>query len=176
MRLHGDVERRNGLVGHDDLRIERQRASDADGLSLAAGKLVRITLGGSGAEPTSDSSSPARACAFSGFSPWTIGPWAMMSMTRLRGASEAIRVLKNHLNVTAQHTQLAARGLQHVCVADHDGAVVRLEQPGNAARDRGLARAAFADNPERFAFAQLKRYIVDGDDRIAPAAEQGALA
>jgi len=36
LRLHRDVERGNGLVQHDQLRLERQRARHADPLALAA--------------------------------------------------------------------------------------------------------------------------------------------
>src|SRR4051812_27935197 len=42
LRLHGDIKRGNGLVAHDQARVERERAGDAETLALAAGKLVRI--------------------------------------------------------------------------------------------------------------------------------------
>ena len=41
LRLHRDVERRDGLVADDQLRIDGERAGDADALALAAGELVR---------------------------------------------------------------------------------------------------------------------------------------
>ena len=41
LRLDRDVERRDRLVAHDQLRAERQRAGDADALALAARELVR---------------------------------------------------------------------------------------------------------------------------------------
>ena len=37
--LDGDVERRHGLIGHQQLGVERERAGDADALTLAAGEL-----------------------------------------------------------------------------------------------------------------------------------------
>src|SRR5436190_7165071 len=40
--LHRHVERRDGFVGDEELRLERERAGDADALALAAGELVRI--------------------------------------------------------------------------------------------------------------------------------------
>src|SRR5690606_5088524 len=43
LRLNGDVERADRLVADDQLRLQRQRARDADALSLAARELVRIT-------------------------------------------------------------------------------------------------------------------------------------
>ena len=42
LRLHRDVERRHRLVADDQLRLQRQRAGDAEALALAAGEFVRI--------------------------------------------------------------------------------------------------------------------------------------
>ena len=42
LRLHRDVERGDRLVGHDQLRVDRQRPGDADPLPLAAGELVGV--------------------------------------------------------------------------------------------------------------------------------------
>ena len=44
LRLDRDVERRHRLVADDQLRLERERAGDADALALAAGELVRIVV------------------------------------------------------------------------------------------------------------------------------------
>ena len=41
LRLHRDVERRDRLVADDQLRVDGERARDADALALAAGELVR---------------------------------------------------------------------------------------------------------------------------------------
>ena len=41
LRLHRDVERRDRLIGHDEIRLGRERARDGDALALAAGELVR---------------------------------------------------------------------------------------------------------------------------------------
>ena len=43
--LDADVERRHRLVEHDQLRLDRERAGDADALPLTAGELVRIAVG-----------------------------------------------------------------------------------------------------------------------------------
>ena len=42
LRLNGDVERRRGLVGDQDLGIAGQRHGDHDALPHAAGKLMRV--------------------------------------------------------------------------------------------------------------------------------------
>ena len=44
LRLHRDVERRDRLVGDEQLGVEHQRARDADALALAAGEFVRIAV------------------------------------------------------------------------------------------------------------------------------------
>ena len=46
LRLDGDVQRGDGLVGDEQLGFECERACDANALALAAGELVRIALGG----------------------------------------------------------------------------------------------------------------------------------
>ena len=48
--LHGDVERRDRLVGDDELGLDRERAGDADPLPLAAAELVRAPVGELGRE------------------------------------------------------------------------------------------------------------------------------
>ena len=91
LRLHGDVERRDRLVGDDQLGLHRQCTGDADALALPAGELVRETVVVLGAASRRGRAAPApgasarrpcaRPCSSSG-SP-TIWP------TRLRGLSEA---------------------------------------------------------------------------------------
>ena len=44
LRLDRDVERRDRLVGDDELRVQRERAGDADALALAARELVRVAV------------------------------------------------------------------------------------------------------------------------------------
>jgi hypothetical protein len=44
LALHDDVERRYRLVGDQQLRVQRQRQRDADALTHAAGKLVRVVV------------------------------------------------------------------------------------------------------------------------------------
>ncbi len=44
LRLNRDIQRRDRLVGDDESRVERERAGDADALSLAAAKLVWIAV------------------------------------------------------------------------------------------------------------------------------------
>ena len=63
LRLDRDVERRDGLVGDDQARVERQGARDADALPLAARELVRVAVVVLGREPDDAPSAPARAAS-----------------------------------------------------------------------------------------------------------------
>ena len=55
------VERRDRLVGDDDLRRERQRARDAEALALAAGQFVRIAAAMLGVQPDAAPAARGRA-------------------------------------------------------------------------------------------------------------------
>ncbi len=50
LRLDRDVERRHRFVGHQHLRVERQRARNSDPLALSAGKFMRKASRGAGVE------------------------------------------------------------------------------------------------------------------------------
>ena len=64
LRLDRDVERGDRLVGDDHLRLQRERARDADALALAARELVRVAVVVLGVEPDACPSAPGpRACA-----------------------------------------------------------------------------------------------------------------
>ena len=51
LRLDRDVERRHGLVEHDEPRLDRERPRHADALALAAGELVREAVDVLGRQP-----------------------------------------------------------------------------------------------------------------------------
>ena len=51
LRLDRDVERRDRLVGEDDVGLDGQRPGQPDALALATGELVGIAIGGVGREP-----------------------------------------------------------------------------------------------------------------------------
>ncbi len=44
LRLHRNVQRAHRFVANDELRLDRQRAGDADALPLTAAEFMRITL------------------------------------------------------------------------------------------------------------------------------------
>ena len=90
LRLDRDVERRDRLVGHDQPRLERQRAGDAQALALAAGELVREAQAVLGLEAhlPEAGSRPARRPARRGARPCTTIGSRIEAPTVLRGLSE----------------------------------------------------------------------------------------
>ena len=91
LRLHRDVERRHRLVADQQLRVERERARDADALALAAGEFVRIALAAPRrrARPArSELIAPARAARRREPCACTISGSSRMRPTVERGLSE----------------------------------------------------------------------------------------
>ena len=88
LRLHRDVERRDRLVGDQQLGLHRQRAGDADALALAARELVRVAVRAprGRARPAPSARAPARS-RLGARRPWFIGP--RRSRRRPSGAGRA---------------------------------------------------------------------------------------
>ena len=152
LRLDRDVERRHRLVADDQLRLQRQRARDADALALAAGKLMRIVV----------HLRLAQADAVEQFGD------ALLHVLAARGVVHAHRlghdvagrhariergerVLKDDLHLPAVGPQLGLAQMRDVAAVDLDAAVGRLDQPQDGAPDGGFAAAGFADQAERLA-------------------------
>ena len=90
LRLDRDVERRHRLVGDDEVRVDRERAGDADALALTAGELVRIAARRVRGEPDDSSSSRTRAATVRRVaSPCERSGSPTMRATEWRGLSEA---------------------------------------------------------------------------------------
>ena len=99
--------------------------------------------------------------------PLTSSGSPMMSAIVMRGLSDEIRVLEDHLHLPAQRPQLVARQAGDVDLAafagaESDRAVGRRDGPQDAARGGGLAAAGFADQRQRLAAGDLERHVIDG--------------
>ena len=90
LRLDRDVERRDGLVGDDQLGLQRDGARDADALALAAGELVREAVVVLGVEPDAVHQLLDELLALvSSFSSlWMMNGSPMIEPTVLRGFSD----------------------------------------------------------------------------------------
>ena len=91
LRADRHVERRDRLVAHDQLRLDRERARDHDALALPAGEFVRIARREARLEPDHLAAARAtrsRRCAAGTMSCSASGS-ARMSPTVMRGLSDA---------------------------------------------------------------------------------------
>jgi hypothetical protein len=110
LRLHRHVERRDGLVGHDQLRVHRQRPRDADALALAAGELVRVLLQRRGGQADGveqlDAAGPRPLLV--GRQPVRLHALQEQLLDGLARVEAAQRVLEHHLHVAALAAQVLA--------------------------------------------------------------------
>ena len=112
LRLDRHVERRDRLVADDELRLERERAGDADALALPAGEFVRIAqrvLGRRGRPGRSSSVDRARRSSAPRRGRARRSGSARMSPTRHARVERRVGVLEDDLHVAgAARAALAA--------------------------------------------------------------------
>ena len=155
LRLDRHVERGHRLVADDQLRVDGERARDADPLPLAAGELVREAVVVLGVEPDDLEQllDAALALRVAVPMPCTSSGSATMKPTRLRGLSEAYGSWKTIIMLAPDRPHLRAGEPGDVAAVEDDRAGGRLEQPHDAAGERRLAAARLADDAERLALA-----------------------
>ena len=168
--LRGDVERGGRLVRDQQFWFQHQRHRDHDALALAAGKPVRV-----GGEDALDLGQPdvlhhvedallARAGVEIG-----VGAQHLVDLAadRHHRIERRHRLLKDHRHGGgAQLPQPPVAGGEDVLADQFDGAARRhqralLQQSHHRQRRHRFARAAFADQAQRLAFAHLQRDAVD---------------
>ena len=172
LRLDRDVDGRDRLVEHDELRVERERARDADALALAAGELARI--GARVLRAQADELEQLRharraaACRESERS-WTTSGNETICSTVFRLFSDAYGSWKTIC--ISRRSRRSSRGgrREDVGRVEVDAARGRLVEPEQQPRERRLARAGLADEPDRLAAVEHERDVVDGPDDAAGA-------
>ena len=105
LRLDRDVERGDRLVGDDQLRLERERAGDADALALAARELVRVAVVVLGVEPDACPSAPGPPRLRSPSPVFMLVDRERLAddrADRLARVQRRVRVLEDHLHVAPQ--------------------------------------------------------------------------
>jgi hypothetical protein len=161
LRPHRDIERRDRLVQHQEARLHRQRARDADALALTAAEFVRIAprMRRLQADTFQQRGDPVV--------PFRLRRMAMHAERFAQGLADGparvereIRVLKHVLHAAPhpQHggTIVAAEHRQHILAVEPDLPRSRRHQMQHAARGGGLAAAAFADQRQGLAGATLE--------------------
>ena len=162
LRLDRDVERRHRLVADDEVRVERERAGDADALALAARELVRVARGGVGRQADdleqlahlAPSSRPRPR-------PWTRSGSPTIRPIECRGLSEAYGSWKTICIRCAADAARASPRCVMSWPSKTDRAAGRLVQPQDRAAEGGLAAAGLADQAERLAALDRQRDAVD---------------
>ena len=158
LRLHRDVERGGRLVADQEPRLRRQRAGDRDPLPLAARELVRILRAVGGGEPDLREQ---RRDAVRDLGPTDAG----LARTDRLGddvvdgparIQARVRVLEDHLHAAARRAlRRAACGCTpspaSTTPSNAIGPARRRVQADDEPRDRRLAAAGLADEPERLA-------------------------
>src|SRR4051812_3017857 len=174
--LDRDVERRDGLVTHDQLRVQGQGAGDADALALPAGELVRVAIDEVGAEPD-DVEQP-----LGGLAPRLPRP-ELVDDERLGDdvadghprIERGVRILEDDLELSADLAQLFAPEPRQLLTAETDRAGRRLQQLQDAVAGGRLAGPRLTHETERLPSADLERNVVDGLDVVDRLLDQDPL-
>ena len=158
----GDVECRDRLVGHDQARVERERARDADALALAAGELVRIAvvvLRGEAHDLHQLLHARLDLAARLAVDHERLADQRPHALARIQ---RCVRILEDHLHLAAQRPQRAPVEIRDVAALEDDAPRGQLVQAHEAPPERRLATAGLADEAERLACPHLQRHVVDG--------------
>jgi hypothetical protein len=173
-RLHGHVERARRFVEHEQPRLDRERAGDADALALAARELVRVAIGELGlevdlGEQPIDSLAllrtrhdPVRA--------QRLGDARAHAHARIEGG---VAILEDDLHRPAVGAQIRAAQIRDVAAVELDRPCVDRQEPHERAGDRCLPRAGLADQPD----AERSRRHVEVDvvdDAVAAVGDREA--
>ncbi|RPK76440.1 hypothetical protein EES42_03360 [Streptomyces sp. ADI95-17] len=165
LRLYGDVEGGDGLVGDDDLGVQGQTAGDADALALTAGELVRIAVDVLRVEPDDVQQllDPAAPVALRGDLGVDLVRLPDDVADRHARVQRGVGVLEHHLDVAAHRLQGAPGQLGDVLALVPDRAGRRLFQVHQHLGHGRLPAAGLPHDAER-----LARREVEGDpvDRL----------
>jgi hypothetical protein len=175
LRLDRHVQRRDRLVGHHHLGVERQRAGDGDALALAAGELVGIALRVVGRQ-----AHLFEQPAHPGLRLGAAGDAVHQERLHDREAHREARVqrgegvLEDELDVAPQRLQLALRQRQHVAALELDLPALAVDQAQQRAAGGRLAAARLAHQRQRFAGVEVEADLLDRVHAALHAAEKAA--
>jgi hypothetical protein len=163
LRLDRDVERRGGLVADEELRLDRERARDADALALAARELVRVAdhearVDLHARQKASHALGALGLVGADAVDLHALGHEVAHAHARVERGH---RVLEHDLDPASQRAQRGTRQRQQVLALEEDAAGLRLDQPQQRAPDGRLAAARLADQRERAPGLDLEGDLVD---------------
>ena len=164
---HLGVERAEGLVEQQHLRLDRERARQGDALALAAGELRGIAVGE--AVELHELQQLVHARADLGFG----RPLAPRLHAQPEGDVLEHRHVAEQRVMLEDETDLAlahADGARVLAVEQHLAGVRRL-QPGDDAQQRGLARARQTQQRDQLAGLDVQVDIVERNEVAEPLAD-----
>ena len=173
--LDRDVERRDGLVGDDELRRRDERPGDPDPLALAARELVWVAVVVLRVQ-ADDLEHLAHPRLALGARPDVLQAERLADDRSDRPArvERRVRILEDELDLAAQGAQRAGLPVGDVLAVVSDRAARRLEQARDEACDGGLPAAGLSDEAERATAGNVERHPVHRVHLSSPAAEEHA--
>ena len=164
LRLDRDVEGRDGLVGHHELRLQGDGARDADALALAAGELVREAVVVLGVQPDAIHQLLHELLALVVVALEAMDDERLADdrAHRLARVQRRVGVLEDHLHVAPQRLELGARRVRDVVALVDDLAAGGLQQPRQQPRGGRLAAARLPHEAEGLALEDVEGDAVDG--------------
>ena len=174
LRLDGDVECRNRLVGDDELGLHGQGAGDADALALAAREGARQAVGLVLAE-AHELEQLDDACVDLGLGAHVVVQQLLAQHLAHghAGVERGVGILEDHLDVFAAVAQLMLGKLGEVNARKDDLAARGVVQVDDRAGKRGLAATRLAHQAERLACVEGERHVVHGGEVLALLAHDG---
>ena len=160
------VERRDGLVAHDERWIHRQGARDPDALSLAARELVRISAGeiGRKADESEQLGNPLLARTRRAGEVMDVERLTEDIGHRLPRVERGEGILKDDRHVAPHPPHRARPQAQDVPALEAHLAGGRLDQAQDRPAQGRLAASRLADQAERLALPDIEVDSVDGTD------------
>ena len=155
--LHGDVQRGDGLVAEDQLRLGGEGARDGHALLLAAAQLVRqpFEVARRQAHRLQQLLRPRALACWRPRPPSSDSGRMMASPTERAGVERRVRVLEHHLDLSERRPRPPAGGGRQLACREGDLAASRRREADDGARHGGLAAAALAHHAQRLADADL---------------------
>ena len=175
LRLDRDVERRDRLVGDDEVWVDRERARQTDPLALTPGKLVWVAICrvGGQADRLQEIAHAGRGLAPSR-QPVRPQRLANDPADTVAGVERGEGVLEDHLHPPAQRPQLPLAKVGDVAAVEDNPPSRRLVEADDRPADGGLAAAGLADEAQSLAAADRHRDAVDRPDVADVAVEDEA--
>ena len=166
LRLNGHVQRGHRLVADDELRVEGERAGDADALALAAGELMGVAGGMLAVEPHAvhQLQNPLMALLLARVHLMYVQRLADDIRDRHARVERGIGVLENHRRLLAVLVDVRPGG--DGLAVEQNLAFRGLVEVQQRAADGGFAAAGLAHESKRLALADGKGHVVHRLERL----------